>query len=377
MGFLTILRLKAVDLFSRRGLLALLLLLPAALGMIAGSANVVNRNVEVRLAVVDQDRTPASQRLTLRLYDTGWEMEAYPLAEAERLLGRGVLDGVIVIRAGYEAGLADLQRSSIDYLQAQGSLTTSIVQETVAAAILPEYARESLTRRLEMIGQRMGVSVPGDLREQFDEKQRAYAEGIARFDVVYHSRIDTTPTLTLVVSDYSMEVFFLSVYAVAGTIALSAGELRRRLASTPHGLAQDYVATLTALFLLGFMQILSYTLSMHLLMGSAVRAADLATLTVLLLLMLGLGQATVLLGSGHRMYFSLLILLVLAVMGGAFFQLPEKLLSEIGQYSPHGWALARIRNYDALPVWIPLALAAALLAAGLPLQRRAARRLDD
>ena len=377
MGFLTILRLKAADLFSRRGLLAALLLLPAALGMIAGSANMVNNDPAVRLAIVDQDSTPASSRLARRLEEAGWSLEAGTLEEAERQLGRGLLDGAIVIREGYEEGLKDLQRSRIDYLQAEGSLVTSIVQETVAAAVLPEFTAASLSERLELLYERAGKQPPGNLRERFDVIQRQYAETIARFHVVYHSKVDTTPTLTLVVSDYSMEVFFLSVYAIAGTIALASGELRRRLAATSHGMALDYAATLAALLLLGAAQILAYTLAMRFLMGTPVRADDLVTLAVFLLLMLGLGQLAVLLDAGHRMYLSLLALLLLGILGGAFFQLPEKLLGEIGQYSPHGWALARIRGYEVLPLAFPMILSAILIAAGLPLQHRSVRRQQD
>ena len=377
MGFLTILRLKAADLFSRRWLLATLLLLPAGLGMIAGSANVVNNDPAVRLAIVDQDMTPASERLADKLADSGWSLKAGTLAEAERQLGRGLIDGAIVIRTGYEAGLRDLQRSRIDYLQAEGSLVTAIVQETVAAAVLPEFTAASLSERLELLYEREGIQAPGNLRERFDATQRNYAETIAAFNVVYHSKIDTTPTLTLVVSDYSMEVFFLSVYAVAGTFALASGELRRRLAATSHGMALDYFATLTTLLLLGMAQILAYTLAMRILMGTPVRVEDLVTLTVFLLLMLGLGQLAVLLDAAHRMYFSLLVLLLLGILGGAFFQLPEKLLGEIGQYSPHGWALARIRGYEVLPLVVPVFLSAVLMAAGLPLQRRAVRRQKE
>ena len=174
-----------------------------------------------------------------------------------------------------------------------------------------------------------------------------------------------------------MEVFFLSVYAVAGTFALASGELRRRLAATSHGMALDYFATLTTLLLLGIAQILAYTLAMRLLMGTPVRVEDLVTLTIFLLLMLGLGQLAVLLDAGHRMYFSLLVLLLLGILGGAFFQLPEKLLGEIGQYSPHGWALARIRGYEVLPLVVPVLLSAVLMAAGLPLQRWSVRRQKE
>ncbi len=377
MGFVTALRLKAADLFARRLLLAALLVIPVALGMIAGSANRVNADPAIRVALVDEDRTPASARLAERLGSAGWTLDFTELAEAERGLGRGILDGILVIRKGYEEGLIDLHRPRVDYLQAAGSLATSIVQETVAAAVLPEFTRASLSQRLADLYDRTGRSVPEGLQERFDSTQRTYAETIAMFEVVYHSRIDTTPTVTLVVSDYSMEVFFLSVYAVAGTIALSAGELRKRLAATAYGLALDYAATLSVLYLLGLVQILCYTGAMRLLMGSPFVPGHVGTLAVYLLLMLGLGQLTVLFDAGHRLYFSLLVLLVMGIAGGVFFQLPEKILTGIGQYVPHGWALTRIREGVVLPVWIPVALGFLLLAAGLPLQRRQVRRLKE
>ena len=377
MGFVAVLRLKAADLVARRLLLIALLVIPVALGMVAGSANRVNADPAIRVALVDEDRTPASARLAERLGSAGWTLDVTDLAEAERGLGRGILDGVLVIRTGYEEGLADLRRPRVDYLQATGSLVTSIVQETVAAAVLPEFTRASLSQRLLDLYDRTGQPVPERLQERFDTTQRLYAETIAKFEVVYHSRIETTPTVTLVVSDYSMEVFFLSVYAVAGTIALSAGELRKRLASTAHGLALDYAATLSVLYLLGLVQILCYTGAMRLLMGSPFVPGHVGTLAVYLLLMLGLGQLTVLFDAGHRLYFSLLVLLVMGIAGGVFFQLPEKILTGIGQYIPHGWALTRIREGVVLPVWMPVALALLLLAAGLPLQRHQVRKLKE
>jgi len=377
MGFVAVLRLKAADLVARRLLLIALLVIPVALGMVAGSANRVNADPAIRVALVDEDRTPASARLAERLGSAGWTLDVTDLAEAERGLGRGILDGVLVIRTGYEEGLADLRRPRVDYLQATGSLVTSIVQETVAAAVLPEFTRASLSQRLLDLYDRTGQPVPERLQERFDTTQRLYAETIAKFEVVYHSQIETTPTVTLVVSDYSMEVFFLSVYAVAGTIALSAGELRKRLASTAHGLALDYAATLSVLYLLGLVQILCYTGAMRLLMGSPFVPGHVGTLAVYLLLMLGLGQLTVLFDAGHRLYFSLLVLLVMGIAGGVFFQLPEKILTGIGQYIPHGWALTRIREGVVLPVWMPVALALLLLAAGLPLQRHQVRKLKE
>lgn len=377
MGFLTIFHLKISDLFSRRALLLVLLVLPAALGMVAGSANIVNHDPVIRLAIVDLDRSADSQLLSERLQVSGWQVSTPSMGQAERQLDRQVLDGIIVIRKGFAGSLSDLRRSYVDFIQSEGSLVTFAVQETVAAIVLPMFAREHFTDRIEALYSRQGLATPAGVAVRFEDNLSDYAEGIARFHVAYHSRVTTVPTVALVVSDYSMEIFFLSVYAVAGSIALSSGALRKRLSAAPYGLEKNYVATLLVLFLLGITQIFLYTGFMRLVMGSPVTLRDLVTLAVYLLLMLGLGQMAFLLHPSHRMYFSLLVLLVLAVLGGTFFQLPELLLRNLGQYTPNGWALFRIKQYDVLPVTAPLVLAGILLVAGIPVQRHVAAQTED
>ncbi|NLN46615.1 MAG: hypothetical protein GX153_08635, partial [Clostridiaceae bacterium] len=76
MGFIAVLRLKAADLFARRLLLMALLVIPVALGMVAGSANRVNADPAIQVALVDEDRTPASARLAERLGSAGWTLES-------------------------------------------------------------------------------------------------------------------------------------------------------------------------------------------------------------------------------------------------------------------------------------------------------------
>jgi len=198
----------------------------------------------------------------------------------------------------------------------------------------------------------------------------AYAVKEAKLKVTYIGSIRTVPTLTFVVSDYSMEVFFLSIYAVLGAITLSRSDLRRRLASTRRGLSLDYAASLIALFLLGLLQILLYTGAMRLLMQSPLRLSEILLLAVYLALVIGLGQLLSLLEHSLRLYLSLLILLLLSISGGCFFQLSEKLLSRIGQYTPQGWVLSRLKNYGALPVYVPLLAAVAMLLLGYFLQKK-------
>ena len=57
MRYLTLFKLKWLELFSAPVLMIGLLVMPLVLGLIAGTANRANVQPEIRLAVIDQDQT--------------------------------------------------------------------------------------------------------------------------------------------------------------------------------------------------------------------------------------------------------------------------------------------------------------------------------
>jgi hypothetical protein len=295
--------------------------------------------------------------------------------EAARLLVKQDVDGVITIDRGYEAALEDLETVHLRYTAAEGSLLTSLVREAIAAIVLPRHTRiillDQVTDRLQVLQ----LPVPDDLVVRFDAAAAYYADNQARLDVIYEGAPVEEPALSYLVSDYSMEVFFLSIYAILGTLILSGSAIRRRLAATRNGLLLDYSLSIVSLFFLGLIQIILYSAAMFGLMQSPVRLHELAILAICLLVMLGLGQLLTLFHDRMRLYFSLLILLLLSVASGCFFQLSEQLITRLGQYLPQGWALAALRGYPVLPAAIPLLVALLLLAAGYAIQSARTKRM--
>ena len=368
--YVLLLRLKILDLLNLRGLMVVLLAAPLLLGLIAGSANVANQRPDIRLAVIDQDQTAASDDLTDRLRLNGWSIAITGSAAAERLLLRQEIDGILTIESGYADSLANLLESRLSYVQSEGSMVATIVREAVAAAVLPAYSRISLLEQLRRRYAKNGEAPPADLDARFTASMADYAAGPAQLKVTYIGSINPVPTLTYVVSDYSMEVFFLSIYALLGTLTLSQADVRRRLAATRRGLMLDYNLSILALFGLGLAQIIIYSAAMRFLMQMPFRVSEVLLLAVYLLVVLGLGQLFALINPGLRLYLSLLSLLLLSIAGGCFFQLSASLLGRIGQYTPQGWILSTLKGYDALPFPVPLALALAMLALGYYLQKR-------
>ena len=214
--YLTLFRLKLLDLLAMRGLVLVFAIIPLLLGLLAGTANLGNERSDVRLAVIDQDQSEASRTLVIRLSRNGWPVDVTSQNEAARLLLQGKVDGIVFIEKGFSASLTDLKTSRLRYVEAEGSLVTSIVREAVAAAVLPDYSEQYLLNQIRGRYQEIGQTAPSSLNASFDSAMAAYAAGMTRLNVDYIGQIKPVPTLTLLVSDYSIEVVFLSVFAVLG-----------------------------------------------------------------------------------------------------------------------------------------------------------------
>lgn len=364
LAILNAFRLKLTDLLSSRVLLLALVILPILLGLMAGTANTANRQPDIVLAVIDQDQSDVSRQLVRSLSDQGWIVREGTPQETQRWLVKRTVEGILTIKAGYAQSIDELEENYLTYAPAEGSLITSMVYEAIASEVLPANTRLLLLGQIADRHEDLKLPVPDDLELRFDQAAEAFAQDQARLDVLYHGAPENGPTLTYLVSDYSMEVFFLSIYAILGTLALSGRAIRRRLAATPNGLLADYTLSILSLLTLGLVQILLYTTAMSLWMKTPIRLSELSILAVCLLLMLGLGQILSLIHESIRLYVSLLILLALAVASGCFFQLSHDLMTRIGQYLPQGWALAALLGYPVLPSSIPIIIALFLLAIG-------------
>ncbi len=366
-------RLKLLDLLSARGLLVLLVLLPTLLGFMAGTANAANRQPQIILSVVDEDQSTFSRQLVQSLVEQGWTIRETTVAESERLLVRREVEGVLTIKAGFSQSIDLLEENHLTYAPAEGSLITSMVYEAIASVVLPANTRLLLLGQMADRHAELGLPVPDDLALRFDTAAALFAQDQARLDVRYHGAPENGPTLTYLVSDYSMEVFFLSIYAILGTLALSGRSVRQRLAATPNGLMTDYVLSVTSLFTLGLAQILLYTAAMSFWMKTPIRPGELYILAVCLFVMLGLSQILSLLHESVRLFLSLLILLALAIASGCFFQLSHDLMTRVGQYLPQGWALAALLGYPVMDAAVLIFSSLLLLATGYAVQARRTR----
>jgi hypothetical protein len=362
--------LKMSDLFNRPLMLVILFAIPLLLGFFAGASNQNNRRSDMVVAVVDEDQSMASRELIDTLQTNGCAVSLETPQSADRLILQQKVDGILHIRAGFDENLTNLLKPYLEYTPANDSLVTTMVQEAIAAALLPEFSRRSMTEQLLQIYQKNGMPIPANLVDRVAEQIRQINSSGNLLQVDYIGNMKLTPTLTFVVSDYSLEVFFLSIYAILGSLALSGLALKRRLAAASHGLTLDFLTTQISLLILGIIQILLYTGAMNTQMPDHANASDIGSLIVYLFLMLGLSQLLVLLDESVRLFLSLM----LSIAGGCFFSLSTIILTRVGLYTPQGWVLNRIRGVSVMPIPVVLLLTIAMMLVGYLVSLRRVHR---
>ncbi|MDD4081287.1 MAG: ABC transporter permease [Eubacteriales bacterium] len=361
MSFLKVFSLKMKELLISPALLAAMVALPVLMGLAAGAANLRNQSPQVRLSVTDLDQTPVSRDLVDALKRQGWDILEVGEEDILRLVDGKAVEGALVIERGFAQRHDSLISSGLTYTPAEGTLSTNMVLDTVSSSVIPLKSRSVFLKQAVDLYRKARVPLPADFEKQYDQRiQSQMLEDISQdFEFVGEYREPTV--LTYVVNDYSMEVLFLGVFSLLGSMILSSPAMRRRLAASAFGLRYDYTAALLALFVCGLAQIFLYMGSMRALMAAPVSARELFILAVFLLMSLAFSQVLALLDESVRLYIGLIVLLLMSVAGGCFIQLPQQLIRAYGQYIPQGWTLAALRAYPVPHPVFPIGVSLAAL----------------
>lgn len=312
-------KIKLIELLNRPIILVMMIILPIVLGSIAGVSNVRNTGKDIFLAIVDEDQTDASALVIRDLEAKEWHIDVSDENSAQRRLLLNDVDGVLTIRKGFEDHLDRVDVSYLYYVEAEGSMVTTMIREVIVASVLPLFSERSMVDKLTLLYEEKGMQPPADLAQRLRNRMFDLRDEQAKIEIEYIGNLIIAPTLTFVVSDYSMEVFFLSIYAILGSLTLNRAAQRRRLGASAYGLLKDYIATIMSLLIIGTMQIALYSVFMLVLMHQPILLRDLFLLFVFLLLILGIGQLLSLIEESLRLYLSLMLLLFSAIIGGCFF----------------------------------------------------------
>lgn len=358
-----------LKMLARRPLLLIFcILVPILLSLLAGATVQRNNMAHIQAAYLDKADNESSHKLRSMLDASrlGW----HPITEGEinRALALGQLDGVVIIPSDY----GDLSRADLvddifacTFLAGRNTTAAHLVRENFLISNLALAVEAKLQKDLMTLEGAQGLNLADMDRLLTETTRLARQEGaVLKLDIREGNMAEVLPLVQ--VPDVAIDILFLSVFSLVTSLMLADAGTQRRLRSLPAGFRRDYLATLLALFTAASLQVfLMAGLSQLLMPGTSRPSNYLPVMTVLLLLMLAMGQLVALIPGDRRFVPASLLLFVFVLAGGSLIQLPAVWIDKVGQFTPHGWALAQMNGMTvtlSLPLGGALALALLYLA---------------
>ncbi len=356
--------LKLKLLLRRPLLLASCLIIPILLSLLAGAAVVRNDLAEIKAAYVDLANNKESARLAGMLESSklGWQQVG--VEEVDRAIELGRLDGVVVIPPSFGDRSLALHIDDVyacGYIPGKDGLAAELIRNNYQVTALAMSTVAKLEKDLFSLPRASGITGQGmsDLLELKTEEARR--EG-ANLVIAFHNleRGDSLPVIHI--PDTAVEVLFLSVFSLLSSLMLADAATLRRMQSLPGGFGRDFLSTLFALTISGIVQLGSMVgLTLLLMPGTSRPPNYIPVMAVLLLLMLAYGQLVALIPGDRRFVPASLLLFVSIFTGGVLIRLPTIWMQYLGQYTPHGWALARLSGLQTTVGFIGAAAIGLLL----------------
>lgn len=347
LAIMTALKLKL--LYRRPWLLLSCLVIPLLLSLLAGAAVVRNDLGEIKAAYVDLANNRESAKLAgmLEASKLGWQRVG--AQEVDRAIELGRLDGVVIIPPTFGDRSAALHLDDVyvcGYIPGKDSLASELIRNNYQVTALAMATVAKLEKDLFSLPGAGGITEPG-MNELLEVKtEEARREG-ANLTIIFHDleRGDSLPVIH--VPDTAVEVLFLSVFSFLSSLMLADAATLRRMQSLPKGFSKDYLSTLLALTVSGIIQLVFMVgLTLLLMPGTSRQSNYIPVMGILLLFMLAFGQITALIPGDRRFVPASLLLFVSIFTGGVLIRMPTLWMQYLGQYTPHGWALARLHGLE-------------------------------
>ena len=357
---LTLIRLKLSMMVRRPFMIAFCLVMPVLMSLFAGSTLARNDLSAVRGGYVDRAKNESSEELIELLESSGLYWTEISEDESERAIATDTVDGVIIIPAHYGNRAATdrkVEKLSADteaaakYLPGKNAIASDLVIESFLISALA-MTRESILID-DLLTMTDGTSIS---REEMYVRLRKSAEVTraegASLKLELHNLQEDQRAQIVQIPDFAVEILFLSIFSLLASLMIADPATQQRLRSIDGGPLRDYLSSLIALAIAGVIQ-LSLMAGLTELIIPGVNRPDgyWLVMAVFLLLMLAFGQLVSLMPSEQRFVPASLVLFIFALIGGTFIRLPSAFVDRIGQYTPHGWAFARL---SGMPTTLPL-----------------------
>lgn len=348
MRFLQLIWLKWKSLASRPFSLLLFCLLPLVLTIPAGLVHKNNDYNHLRPAIVNLSDTVESEQLLEWLLEgeLNWRVTSQKTGAQE--LYNGTIDVLLFIPEDFSIP----DKPEVRLAKGSRAEAVGIIIEEASTAIVPLIVREEMIRSLAE-----QKSVPEDNQEVLGEKFftesrlmedkvpiRMTTEGVD-INVLEENRLLWLPR-------YNIELLFLSLFAVLGSMGFRERGRKQKLLSIEKAFFIEGYTSLIALAILGLIQILLLHGGLYLILPELdTDPYIILILFTFLLTQLAAAQCFVLLHEDQRLLTALLTLCFSAALGSCFFTLPSGFMHKIGYFTPHGWAMGAL---ERVPLLSPL-----------------------
>lgn len=372
---LTLIRLKLSVMVRRPLLIVFCLVMPVLLSLLAGSTLARNDLSTIQGAYVDHADNESSAELIELLRSSGLHWTEIPEEESQRAIATGIADGIVIIPAHYgdrQAADGDLEKTFIaTYLPGKNAIASDLVLENLRVAALALTREAILVDDLLEMADSTSFShraMYARLRKSADE---ARAEG-ASLKLDIYNVPENQKARIVQIPDFAVEILFLSIFSLLASLMMADPATQRRLRTIVGGPLRDYISSVSALAIAGLIQLALMAGLTQLIIPGVSRPDNYwPVMGVFLLLMLAFGQLVSLMPSEQRFVPASLLLFLFALIGGTFIKLPSLFVERIGQYTPHGWAFARLSGMaTTFPLLAVLGLGFGLLVLSYFLQMR-------
>ncbi|MGI6157740.1 MAG: ABC transporter permease [Saccharofermentanales bacterium] len=348
MAIWTLIRLKLRTLLGRPAIIVFCIVVPIILSLLAGLTIMRNDLSTVRGAYVDLADNAASHRLIEFLRDGSMPWEAYASdRDYERALSLGEIDGVLIIPEDFGVsgpGRSVREAYTCVFHDGRNRSASALVRENFTISSLALSAETKMVQSLRRLEPAKSLSVD-EVCERLRRATEEAREDGASLKLEIRLEPPAHATTFISVPDLSIDIMFMSIFALLSGMLLADAETESRLKSIAGGKRRDFAASVIALAVACIVQLCILVGISKLLMPDSIRPASYPwVMAILLVHMLAYGQWVALIPAEKRMAPASVVMLLSLIMGGAFFHLPRIWIENVGQYTPHGWAMARLSD---------------------------------
>ncbi len=348
LAVLILLRLKA--LFHKPQRVLPFFILPLLMSALMGIAVKNNDSERILPGIVDLAQSEDSERFLYYLKEGDEKWQVFPNETLARIyLERDDIQVLLKIPEDFELP----KKPELIFASGSRKEALNMIAENATYSLINVLFQSELTDTLLASAK---DRVPEEVEREFEAKlrEKIHEQGFIELEMEAGGDVRSLAQNLLYLPEYSVEMIFLSFFALAAMLSEDSTAYHQRLKRSFREYFQTSLAELIAILFLGFTQIIIFHFGLRLFF----QEMDLDPRALLILFTFFCTQAVIanffkLLSPDHRLTTALIYSIISASVGGCFFAVPTPILLKAIIISPHAYATALL---DGVQLPSPFAL---------------------